>query len=452
MRAWIDLCRRKSEGEHVNSADIKKHKEENFMRKNRMIHTLALLICILGICITSQTVQAEDYSYMENVYTSIVNEPYMKNGKAVIEWRKCLSYVDETKEKLAYEVEVSADESFTNAKQYVSDTESLVLDKSEFGKHGGRFYVRVRGVLQLLDQTNSYYGQWSETKEATFVAIDKTNFPGMYKVMKNGGTRINIITGAVEKIIYDENGDGWLDPVEVKQVFSINTTDVSKKVNGKYKLTKATSISSFKGVEYFDNLNSVNVARFSGKKADFSKSSVDTVWIRGVSAKQITVVAPNARTVHVEAAEDNKMTKMDLSKCDSAVEIDAYGNKGTKTLKLPKNKKALKILSVSGIGVTSLDVNTYTKLQQLYIYNCDVKSVKVNKCKNLRYIYFYYCDRIKSLNLKSNTKLRGTDFYKTPGLTKSTVKRPKNGKYTWNEGKWWYETSAYKKDMKKIYQ
>ena len=34
MRAWLDLCRRKNEGEHVNSADIKKHKNDVFRLMN----------------------------------------------------------------------------------------------------------------------------------------------------------------------------------------------------------------------------------------------------------------------------------------------------------------------------------------------------------------------------------------------------------------------------------
>ena len=34
MRAWIDLSRRKSEDEHVNSDDIKKHKNDVFRLMN----------------------------------------------------------------------------------------------------------------------------------------------------------------------------------------------------------------------------------------------------------------------------------------------------------------------------------------------------------------------------------------------------------------------------------
>lgn len=34
MRAWLDLCRRKNEGEHVNSGDTKKHKNDVFRLMN----------------------------------------------------------------------------------------------------------------------------------------------------------------------------------------------------------------------------------------------------------------------------------------------------------------------------------------------------------------------------------------------------------------------------------
>ena len=96
-------------------------------------------------------------------------------------------------------------------------------------------------------------------------------------------------------------------------------------------------------------------------------------------------------------------------------------------------------------------MNSYKNLQQLYLYRCDAKSVKVNKCKDLRYIYICQCEKIKSLNLKSNKKLRGADFYQSPGLTKKTVKKSKSGKYTWNKGRWWEETAAYKKDMEQFH-
>lgn len=410
--------------------------------------------CLVGICSMSKVAYAEDYSYLTETPPMIYGEQDLdKNGNTTIEWSSVADESMDESATIVYEVQMAKNDAFTDAKQYSAKEAALTLNKSEFGKNGGKFYARVRLVVDYADVTQTdLYSDWSEEVEMTFVKINKTNFPGMYNVLKNGGKRYDMTKSKVVTIHYDQNGDGWLDHVEVNDIWLIGTMNTYKKVNGVNKMYKATNISSFQGVEYFYNLHSIDIARYSGKKADLSKSSVSSVWMTGVSSKQITVITPTAKTVHVEADLNNKMTKMDLSKCSNAVDIDAYGNEGTKTLNLPKNKKKLKILSISEIGVNNLNMNAYTKLQQLYVYDSDVKSVKVNKCKNLRYIYFWHCNKIKSLNLKSNAKLRGADFYKTPGLTKSTVKRPKNGKYTWDQGKWWYSTSAYKKDMKKLYQ
>lgn len=416
-----------------------------------MKRILLMFLCLVGICGGSQKVCATDYSWLTEIAPEICNIPSLdEEGNAYITWGFVKDESMEEEASIVYEVQVARDTAFTNAKKYSTKEATLILNKTEFGKNGGTFYARVRLLVDYVDATQSdLVGDWSEPEKMVFVKINKTNFPGMYEVLKNGGKHSTV--DGVKKLIYDKNKDGWLDPVEINDIWMIGTLDESKKVNGVYKITKAPTISGFKGIEYFDHLHSVYVARFSGKKADFSKSSATMIDIRGISAKQITVNAPNAKNVFVEADYDNKMTKIDLSKCGKAVEVYAYGNEGTKTLKLPKNKKNLKILSVSEIGVKSLNMNAYTKLQQLYVYDSDMKSVKVNKCKNLRYIYFWYCEDINNLDLKSNNKLRGADFYKTPGLTGNTVKKSKSGKYTWNKGKWWYSTSAYKKDMKKIY-
>lgn len=418
--------------------------------KSRMKKVLWMMMFALGVCCMSQNVKADDYSSLVSTPPSIYDVSGLKDGKGKITW-SAVSMEDDSV-IISYDIQVSKNKKFKNAEQYTTNGNFLTLKQSIFGKNGGRFYARVRMVVRVLEDNTTLTSDWSDKKEMVFVKINKTNFPGMYRVLKNGGKRYSMEGNKVETIVYDKNKDGWLDPVEINDIWMIGTVNTSKKVNGVYKITKATNISSFQGVEYFDNLYSVHVARYSGKKADFSKTSVDTVWMTGVTAKQIKVIAPSATSIHVEADISCKMTKMDLTKCSKAVEINAYGNAGTKTLKLPKNKKNLKILSISEMGTKSLNMNAYTKLQQLYVYDSNVKSVKVNKCKNLRYIYFWYCDKIKSLDLKSNKKLRGADFYKTPGLTSATVKKAKNGKYTWNQGKWWYSTSAYKKDMKKIYQ
>lgn len=421
------------------------------MFKTTMKKAILMFVCLVGICSISQVVYATDYSYLTSESPAIYEDPSLDaEGNTTITWFSSASQPADSNVTVAYEIEVAKDKKFTTAKQYSAVNNTLTLNKKEFGTNGGKFYARVRTVVNMTGENASTTSSpWSEPKEMVFVKINKTNFPGMYKVLKNGG-KYNSESG-VKKITYDQNKDSWLDPAEVADISILGTMDTYKKKNGKNKLTKATNISSFSGIEYLTNVSTVSVDRYSGKKADLSKCNAYYVNIEGVSAKQITVNVPNAEIISIQSDEKTKITKIDVSKCKNVVDLLVYGNKGTKTLKLPKNKDKLKVLSLSEYGFKSINLNGYTNLQQVYFYQCDMKSVKVNKCKDLRYIYFYYCEKIKSLNLKSNKKLRGADFYQSPGLTKTTVKRPKNGKYTWNKGKWWYSTKKYKNDMKKLY-
>ena len=420
------------------------------MMKSKYIWGFMVVIGFALISSNGITVQAEDYSYLVDQPPQFYELPGLnKKGNALIEWTSMTDPSLDGVGTIYYEVQVAKNTSFTDAKQYITQESALTLSTSDFGKNGGRFHVRVRRIVDFVDETMpDLMSPWAESEEMIFVKINKTNFPGLYNVLKKGGQYSS--PNGVAKIDFDQNDDGWLDPLEIRDIWILGTITETKKVNGKYKTTKATNISSFKGIEYFTRLSSVSIARYSGKTADLSESPAKSVWIRGITAKQFTINAPNAINVLVEADYGTKMTQLDVSRCKNAVDLTVYGNDGTKKLKLPKSKKNLRVLSLSEIGTKSLNMNEYTNLQQVYFYECEATSIKVNKCKNLRYIYFYYCDNIKSLNLKSNKKLRGADFYKTPGLTKSTVKRPKNGKYTWNTGKWWYKTAAYKKDMEKI--
>ncbi len=399
---------------------------------------LIMLIC-LGLCSITHKAQAMTDFSSGSVY--INDNVTLENEKATIKWS---GFSD----RFTYDVELADNLQFTDAKLYSTNATELTIEQSAFGEHGGRFYVRVRGILHTTEESETTtIGDWSAPKEMIFVKVDKTNFPGMYQVIKNGGVKINFMTGDVEKIIYDKNGDDWLDPAEVAQVYEIATSDISKQVNGKYKLKKATSISGFKGVEYFPRLYNIRVMRYSGKKADLSNCTAKNVELRRHTSKKLTMIAPNAKTIRViEPLKANP--RIDLAKCSSAVSIEVQAEnsskKGTKRLKLPKEKKNLKVLDLCEVHVKSLNLNAYTNLQKLYLYRCNTKKLKVNKCKGLRYLFICQCKKIKSLNLKSNKQIIGADFYQTAGLTKRAVKKSNRGKYTWNKGTWWEETSAYK--------
>lgn len=68
MRAWLDLCRRKSEGEHVNSADIKKHKNDVFRLMNIINPDEAVTV--------SETVKDDIRQFIERMPEERIN---MKN-------------------------------------------------------------------------------------------------------------------------------------------------------------------------------------------------------------------------------------------------------------------------------------------------------------------------------------------------------------------------------------
>ncbi len=418
------------------------------MMKKRLKYASALLLFTLAFATNAKTICAqEDYSYL------VSNVPYVREmvklGEEGLTWEPGIYVEDGVVDKVTYEIEIADNADFANPQKFDATEPELTLSKKIFGQQGGRYYARVRNCVTTVDG-QQLYSDWSEAMEFVCVAITKRNFPGLYKILKNG-SRKSTLTGT-EKVVYDKNGDAWLDPEEIQGIYSLDTADVYKKKNGKYTVTKAPTISNLKGIEYLSQVCSISFARYGGKKFDVSKNKVDFINIRAVTAKKITVIAPQAENVSIQSDEGVKVSSMDVSQCGNAVNLLVYGNEGTKKLKLPQNKTKLKILSLSEFGFRNLNMNAYKNLRQLYVYDSKIRTVQVNKCKKLNYIYFYFGWKINRLNLASNRNLVGADFVKTPGLTRNTVKRPKGAKVTWGKGKWWYSTKRYKKFMAKLYQ
>ncbi len=416
------------------------------MRNKYIKHAGALLICAMALTANVKMIQAqEDDSYL------VSNVPYIAEdvtfGAEGLSWKVHLQEAPACGVSYTYDVEIADNPEFSDAKKYTATKQGLELTDKELGKQAGRYYARVRTCAALGDG-QQFQSDWSQVREFSFVAITKKNFPGLYKLLKNGGKR-STLTGA-EPVTYDKNGDGWLDSAEIRDLNSIDSCDEYIKKKGKTVVKKAVDVSSLEGLEYLPNVRSISLARYSGSVLDASKAELFFLNVRKTTAKKLTVIAPTAKHVSVQASIDVKVTSMDVSRCDNAVDLLVYGNKGTKKLKLPKNKTNLKVLSLSDFKLNHLNLNSYTKLQQFYLYHSRVKSIKVQKCKDLRYIYFYFCTKISKLDLKANHKLIGADVYQTPGLTRSSVKRPKGAKVTWKKGKWWYSTKKYKALMKEL--
>lgn len=419
------------------------------MRKNVKKVVIAFVVGVFSIFSLGAVVQAEDYENGNEspVWSSNVVHTD-ENGAVVLDWFYVPPTVDGVQPTVSYEIQFDDEKKFVDATTFTTAENIYTLTKKQFGKNGGRRYVRLRSVLTDASGVVTY-SEYSKVREVVYVKINKTNFPGLYKLLKNGGQYTSL--DGIEKIVYDTDGDGWMNPDECQSVFMISTEDTYKKKNGKNVLIKATDVSSMTGIAYFPNVTSVSLDRYSGAKMDLSKNRVNSVNVRGIKTKTFTLIAPIAQTVLLEGDYEAKITKLDISKCNKAVDVWLYGSNGTKTLKLPSNKKNLKVLSISDCSLSTLNVNAYTNLQQLYLYKTSLKGLKVNKCKNLRYLYFYYCEKIKSVDVSANKKLRGMDIYKTKSLKKNNVKKYKKTKLTVDKGKWWYDTDAYKEDMKHLY-
>ncbi len=418
------------------------------MIKKYIKHAGIFLVCALALIANAKKIYAqEDYSYV------VSNVPYIAEdvtfGAEGLSWKAFLQEEPACGVSYTYEVEIADNPEFSDAKKYTATKQAMELTAKQLGPQAGRYYARVR-TCAMLGDGQQLQSDWSEVREFSFVAITKKNFPGLYKLLKNGGKR-STLTGT-EPVTYDKNGDGWLEPAEIRDLNSIDSCDEYIKKKRKTVVKKAVDVSSLEGLEYLPNVRSISLARYSGSVLDASKVELFFLNVRQTTAKRLTVIAPTAKHVSVQASIDVKVKSMDVSRCDNAVDLLVYGNKGTKKLKLPKNKTNLKNLSLSDFKLEHLNLNSYTKLQQFYLYHTRVKTVKVKKCKDLRYIYFYFCTKLDKLELKANKKLVGADVYNTPGLTRSTVKSPKRAKVTWKKGKWWYETKKYKQLMKNMYK
>lgn len=342
------------------------------------------------------------------------------------------------------ELQYSASAKFKNAKttKITNAYSSYNVSHKKVKTYNGRLYARVR-TLYVTSSGEKVYGPWSNSVCVELVKISKKNFPGLYKTLTSGTYQTYVGKNGsdfkLKTFYYDKNQDGWLDEEEIRYIYSLDLED---------------PISSLKGVGYLTSLASITLKEYTGTKADFSNNpGLCYITIERQKSSEITIVSPTAKRISIyQYTQWDKLSKIDLSGCSNAVEITAYGNSQHKvtSLVLPKKKSRLRVLSISDLKCSTLNLNSYKNLEQLYLYSSDVSNVKLTKCKNLKYLYLYYCSSIKSLNLTANTKLKGVDLYKNTSITKDRLKAPKKAKVTANTGKWWYETDSYQDDMARI--
>ena len=394
--------------------------------------------------------QVEDYAdatYTESLksYTADLRDVFeadiaLKKGKVKFDLTNNYDRVNENS-KITYQIQVASNAKFKNAKSFTTNKSSYSISKSAFGTNGGTIYFRVR--FYDNGSGKKIYSSWGETKSYNFVRLNKANFPSLYKLLKDGYQ--STINGKNTVVKYDKNDDGWLDPAEIYYISSINSSKAPKEHH--------TKISSIKGVEYLTNLSSLRLYFYSGSKIDLSANkSITSLAIGSFTAKTLTINAPNVLNFDING-RDTKLKTIDLSKCNSAVEICVTDDRGINSsitnVKFPTSGKWLRELRVWYIPIKSLNLDKYTNLEELDLFGTKIGTLNVSKCKNLAYMFICRNNTLKSLDVKANTKLKGIDVYECKYLTKSKVKANSKTKVTQNKGEWYENSSAYKTMIEK---
>ena len=412
-------------------------------------------------------------------------EDTLDKGKVTVSW----NYSEDNIE--GFEVEVSTSNKFKEKDTLVLKVEACESDKysvkfpvKDLTSDGGRLYARVRAVaLQAVEEdsgtrettettestetsettestesteetTVPVYSEYTTVKEpSTFVKINDTNFKGMTRLLKSGYDD--------KKKKYDKNKDGWLCPKEIKEITCLNNY-VIKKVKNKYKVQSnkgkpQIAVTGFKGIEYLDSLEKIDINGYVNSKADLSKTKAKKVYFKWVDVKSFELNAPNARKIIVAGNENKRKCKLktvDISKCKNACVVNLSGTYNSYIApKLPKSGKKLQILELRNVSGSTLDINKYTKLLELGIYFCQTRTVKASKCKELRYAHFYISTGLKSVDLSKCKKLKGISVYICGSLTASKVKAPKGCVKKSKHNPWWRGTKTYKKEVtNKLYK
>ncbi|MCR5665638.1 MAG: hypothetical protein K6G01_02310 [Eubacterium sp.] len=414
------------------------------MKKATWILGLPLLVLFMALCV------------LTGVKTQAAEAELTAEGTSVSGTNLIYKWSSATGESITiddYEVELSTTASFTDATTIDFDEDDSVIStlssgvmqaKIPFSKlgNGGAYYIRVNA--EYTDASGRDYDIHSDVSQYTVVKINKSNFPGMYKLLKKG------VYGKKKR--YDANKDGYLTTSEIAKITELNNHVIVKKKK-KYSNSEKLQykVTSFKGIQYLTALKTVDIGKYAKKTADLTKCTAKKVYFDYVLTSSIKVNAPNATSVYVFADEYAAKTKsVNVSACKKAVELVVYGSFNKYLgVTMPKKNSNLRIVSLSYVTNKTLDFNKYKNLNQIYLYASNTSSVKVTKCKNLHYAYFYFDLSLRKIDLKKNKKLRAVDAFQCFNLKKSAIKTSA-GKKTIDHGKWWYKTKAYKKEIKKI--
>lgn len=368
--------------------------------------------------------------------------------------KDCIQTVEVPKERLIYritpsrkveEVKIKETITFSTELQYCDEYDVSVVDfygvnwnaqekvsqeEIPIGKDG---QLKVNTYNNI--EVSAVSKKWTEIKGQfefeipfTKIKIDKKNFPGLYKILKEKD--------------YDRNKDGYLSRNECYRI---------------YEITSNKAISSMQGVENFPNLRWAYISNYTGTTFKVPKD-IDFVrmWIMPKKSK-LVIDAPNLKslTMHsfsIKRRKDGtyqvggwstsfntKLKTLDLSKCKSLNNFH-ISNKKMTTLKLPKKKdNKIRYIRIDEAAMTSLNLKNCSKLGYLCVWGMrKIKALDLRKNTNLEAVDLIYDRSLTKVDVSTCKKLKGMYLYCNKDGLKNRIKLPKgkkvkfpkNGKYT----------------------
>ncbi len=240
-----------------------------------------------------------------------------------------------------------------------------------------RYLIYVTSFIALLLGVLLFGGEAGKAKAEGSVAINQTNFPD--------ATFRSVIANT-----YDYNGNGYIDPDEVKMTMNISC--------------EGMGISSVKGIEFF--------------------TDIQGLWVKDNNISSLDV----SKNVHLHGiwCSGNPISSIDLSHNPELEWIYCYDCKLT-ALDVTHNPD-MSFIECNTNPIKKLDLSKTKKLEHLTCGTCELSSLDVSNCPNLAHLDAF-SNKLTSLDVTKNKKLKRLDIWDNPGLGSIDISKNKGLQY-----------------------